>query len=299
VGRISFPVLAIVMSLGAAVDASVASGSQANSTSAVALTLRGSWRVDSEGRQAYSTWLVLSVPFEPFVWGSASWVGLAADEAESPDRSDPAPSEPGPAAEASAPVHPAPLPPAPEAAEAPRRPARRKVPTLAPGFARRTVRAALRAARAHATLQRLEGLESRSRMSAVLPEARFRAGRSVDESLRLSPTMSDPYRIIQAGGQDFFFDAQLTWRLDRLIFTSDELAIERLRRQRDADHASLVKRVLEALFDWHRAVVLSHDPDLDAKERELQRIGVLEAAVTLEVLTAGWFGAHSVEAVGR
>jgi hypothetical protein len=157
----------------------------------------------------------------------------------------------------------------------------------------------LRAAGAHATRQRLEGLESRSRTSAILPEARFRAGRSTDESLRLSPTTADPYRIIQAGGQDFFFDAQLTWRLDRLIFASDELAIERLRRQRDADHASLVRRVLKALFDWHRALVLSRDPDLDAKERELQRLGVLEAAVTLEVLTAGWFTAHSAEAVAR
>lgn len=170
---------------------------------------------------------------------------------------------------------------------------------LSPSFARETVRAALRAARVGAARRRLDGLDSRSRLSAVLPEARLRAGRSADESLRLSPTSSDPYRILQAGGQDLFFDAQLTWKLDRLVFASDELAVERLRRQRDADHALLVRRVLTALFDWHRALLRSRDPDLEPNDRELRRLETLEAAITLEMLTAGWFSEHSARMTGR
>jgi hypothetical protein len=151
------------------------------------------------------------------------------------------------------------------------------------------VRAALRAAGRASAERWLDGLDSRSRTSSLLPQLRLRGGRTVAESLRLSPTVSDPYRFVQAGGTDLFFDAQLTWNLDRLVFASEELAIERLKQQRDAADAALVRRVLETLFAWQRAVADCASPGLSVDERSDCTLRTLETTVTLDVLTDGWF----------
>jgi hypothetical protein len=156
------------------------------------------------------------------------------------------------------------------------------------------VRAALRAAGRASAERWLDGLDSRSRTSSLLPQLRLRGGRTVAESLRLSPTMSDPYRFVQAGGTDVFFDAQLTWDLDRLVFASEELAIERLKQQRDAADAALVRRVLEALFAWQRAVAECASLGLSVDERSDCTLRTLEMTVTLDVLTDGWFTATQV-----
>jgi hypothetical protein len=99
-------------------------------------------------------------------------------------------------------------------------------------LARATVRAALRAAGFPAGTQRLASLSTRARTSAALPELRVRGGRATDESLRLSPTSDDPYRYTQAGGYRLFAELQLTWKLNRLVFSTAELRLETLRRQR-------------------------------------------------------------------
>jgi hypothetical protein len=121
----------------------------------------------------------------------------------------------------------------------------------------------------------------------------------VDESLRLSPTASDPYRFIQAGGRDLFFDAQLSWKLDRLVFSGDELGTERLRRQREENARALVERVLKAFFAWHEALLRSRDPLLEPMEQELRNLEALQAAITLDVLTGGWFIEHAGRVMQR
>jgi hypothetical protein len=160
---------------------------------------------------------------------------------------------------------------------------------LTPAIARRAVQAALRAARLPESGRRLDALQSRAKSSAFLPELRLRGARTTDESLRLAPTTSDPYRYTQAGGASLTFEARLTWKLDRLVFASEEIQIERLRGQRGAAARTLVREVLKALVAWQRAELRAGDPASSPEERLDARLDALEAEATLDVLTDGWF----------
>jgi hypothetical protein len=244
------------------------------------VTLSATWRQLYGYRSDQAAWLSVTLPLERMA-SPRSAAGAISEEASSEAPAD-APS-------------PAPSPPPEAAPDAPQRPRAEPKPSQAPLFrlssrlARQTVRAALRAAGRASAERWLDGLDSRSRTSSLLPQLRLRGGRTVAESLRLSPTMSDPYRFVQAGGTDMFFDAQLTWDLDRLVFASEELAIERLKQQRDAADAALVRRVLEALFAWQRAVAECASLGLSVDERSDCTLRTLEMTVTLDVLTDGWF----------
>lgn len=160
---------------------------------------------------------------------------------------------------------------------------------LRPALARAAVRAALRAHGYPAARRRLSSMSSRARLSATLPEVRLKAARSNDESLRLTPTSSDPYRYTRAGGSTLWFEARLTWKLDRLVFADEELAVERLRQRRDKARLELVEHVLAALFAWQRALVKAADTSLLPNERTLAELDAIEAEATLDVLTGGWF----------
>jgi hypothetical protein len=118
---------------------------------------------------------------------------------------------------------------------------------------------------------------------------------SNDQSQRLTPTIEDPERYTVTGGNDLLLEAALTWKLNRLVFADEEIALERLELERERNAEKLRERVLERLFDWHRALSrLSSDPGSSDEpgRHELER---LEAEVELDVLTGGWFS----EAVRR
>ncbi len=108
--------------------------------------------------------------------------------------------------------------------------------------------------------------------------------------MRLTPTEADPFRYTESGGTDVFFEGRLTWKLSRLVFASEELAVERLRRQRESEKQKLAKRVLATLFAWYRARDRVLDPGLLEEEKILAWIEVFEAEAILDVLTDGWFG---------
>jgi hypothetical protein len=160
---------------------------------------------------------------------------------------------------------------------------------LSPALAHATLRAAFRAAGRASALARLGGLATRARASAVLPELRLRAARTIDDSLRLAPTSQDPYRYTRAGAVSVTLEGRATWRLDRLVFADEELRIERLRAQRARADAKLAEDVLRALFAWQRALVAVERADSDPEGPEAAELRLLEAEVRLDVLTGGWF----------
>jgi hypothetical protein len=125
-----------------------------------------------------------------------------------------------------------------------------------------------------------------------LPELRLRGARTTDESLRLTPTTSDPYRYTQAGGSSLTFEARLTWKLDRLVFADEEIDVEKLRGQRAAAARTLVREVLRMLVLWQRASVRAADTELAPDERLDALLDALEAEAALDVLTDGWFSAR-------
>jgi hypothetical protein len=159
-------------------------------------------------------------------------------------------------------------------------------------LARGALAAARRAERASEREQALDGLASRARVSAVLPEIRFRVARTRDETLRLTPTTDDPYRVSLAGGDAVVLEGAATFRLSRLVFADEELAVERLRLERERASERRIARVLDRVLAWHAALVrLSTAPD----EAEATRwsLELEAAAVELDVLTKGWFGARA------
>ncbi len=156
-------------------------------------------------------------------------------------------------------------------------------------LARSCVQAAWRA-QGWQTDDDLERMVARMRWGSLLPEVRVRVARGWDESFRLTPTDSDPYRTQEATGTSGWLEGRLTWRLDRAVFADEELQVERARAQRAEARTRLTGRVLTVLFEWQRAVVAAADPTLATQEHVSAVVARLEAEATLDVLTAGWFG---------
>lgn len=159
-------------------------------------------------------------------------------------------------------------------------------------LARALVAEALRVHGSAAELRRLDTMASRSRAAASLPEVRLGAGTASDESLRLSPTVSDPARFTRDGGRDVWLEARLTWRLDSAIFARDEIAIMRLRAQRQEESSRLAREVIEALVEWRKACVVQHSPLALPEERDAAGIRQFGAVARLDVLTDGWFSRY-------
>jgi hypothetical protein len=223
-------------------------------------------------RSEVSGFLALAVPLERF----------AAPRSAAPEPAD-EPDEPEPNAEARA--------------------AEKRVPPVLPllaapvlsQLARDCSAAALRALHAAERRGELQGMAARSRSSALLPELRLRAARAQDESLRLTPTSDDPYKFTQDGGDDLVFEARATWKLNRLVFADEEIAIKRLELEQERSAERVSARVLALVLAWHEAVSRLRADDAGTRARaDFDR---LEAEVALDVLTGGWFATRAARLV--
>jgi hypothetical protein len=163
-------------------------------------------------------------------------------------------------------------------------------------LSRASVAAGLRALRVPERRADLQGMATRSRSSALLPELRLRAARAQDESLRLTPTTEDPYRFTQDGGDDLVLEARATWKLTRLVFADEEIAIKRLELEQERGVERVSARVLALVLAWHEAA--SRGSSGDATTRARADFERLEAEVALDVLTGGWFGPRAARLVG-
>ncbi len=172
-------------------------------------------------------------------------------------------------------------------------------PTLLPvvvtaSLAREAVAVALRSAGFSDEWRTLASLSSRARSAAAWPEVSLRVARTTDDSLHLTPTTTDPNGYSVYGGAGWWLEGRLVWHLDRLAFDRDEISVERLRRERADAAAKLVNRVLDTLFAWQRAALREKDPKSTSEDMKAAAVSRAEAEVTLDVLTAGWFGARGV-----
>lgn len=236
-------------------------------------------------RREFSAWIGLNLPWEQLVLPRAS-----AEPARLAEE------EPGAKAEVETTPEEVEPPPAPQARPEDTRSEARSTRGVASAklvlnaaLARETVKRALRAEGLDVAERRLIALSSRSRWSAVLPELRLRAARGTDQSLRLTPTIEDPYRYTRDGGTDTVLEARLSWQLSKLIFAVPELAVERLRAQRAERRIELTRQVLQALFAWQRALAAAGDEQAFEEDRQKAELDQLEAELRLNVLTGGWF----------
>jgi hypothetical protein len=241
------------------------------------LSLRAGAAQDSQGSREAFALLTLTLALDRLARGSLP-----------PTSSEPELDQGG-IAQASPPT-PAPVGPTPAAT----RPAEPRAPALlheaiSPALARGAVEAALRVQGSALRLERIASMAARARTRAALPELGLRAGTSSDTSLRLTPIASDPARFSQSGGRDLFFEARLTWKLDRALFSDDEVAIERLSWGTEQARERLVQRVLELLFEWQEARLELARPPLDDERYRKAWLASLRSAAELDVLTEGWF----------
>jgi hypothetical protein len=122
-----------------------------------------------------------------------------------------------------------------------------------------------------------------------MPDLAVRVARNTDESLRLSPTLDEPYHYTAAGGVGWWIDTRLTWHFDRLVFDTHELPVERLRLEHAERTGKLVTKVLSTLFGWQRASLAAEDPKATPEEQERADLERAEAEILLDLLTGGWF----------
>lgn len=234
------------------------------------------------GERSLGGMLLASIPLERLSERPGAPPPSAVAESEAP-RLKPAP--PSPPRAALAPELPEAPPAAPPAEVEPPLPLPIRV---TPAMARAIVEAALRQSRLLDPEARIDAIASRARTSSLLPELRLRVSRLVDEAENLAPTEYDPARRTASGGTSLWLEARATWRLDRLLFADEEIALERLRRERAELQTKLTARVLELLFAWQRAVALSADPGRSPEEHRAATLAAIEAEASLDLLTGGW-----------
>jgi len=178
-----------------------------------------------------------------------------------------------------------PSPPRDAAVEAP--PPRPKGP-----LARGCVKAAIEATGIARELDRLDDASTRARVSGLVPELRLRVARVVDEDQSLSPTEYDPERITASGGSSVWIEGRATFRLERLVFADDEVALEKMRGERQKLEREIADDVLKSFAVWQRASGSLATPDPDDETRAKLDIERVVEETRLDVLTNGWFAAN-------
>lgn len=250
-----------------------------SSTGSLWLSVQATFVRADDGRQDFAAMALLGVPLERLgrARHHAQHVAERAAAAPTPVR---APDEP-------VAVLPPPAPPLVEAPKAPK-----PVETdarVTPNVARAAIAAALEHAGLEESTSRVDRLATRARTAALLPELRLRITRQLDDSQVLSPTEYDPDRVTATVKASLWLEARATFKLDKLVFADEEVALERLREDRLEAAKKLRERVLEALFSWQKARHVRDDPTTEPDAQMKATFEVIEAEVTLDVLTGGWF----------
>jgi hypothetical protein len=155
---------------------------------------------------------------------------------------------------------------------------------LSSAYSQQVVRAALHASGIPSDSEALDGIASRSRTAALLPETRVHVARSDDASASVSSTGAALDNERFAGASKWSWEGRLTWKLDRIVYSGEEPALERIRLDQAEARVRVAHRALEALFAWERARIDALPGDSTEAALRLR-----ETECTLDVLTGGWF----------
>jgi hypothetical protein len=161
-------------------------------------------------------------------------------------------------------------------------------------FARSAVRAAWRTSGIEVNDDRIDDIIARSRLSALLPETRLRAVRTLTDSDHATSYVNEAGTLVSTVGSTLALEGRLTWHLDRLLFADDEPTLERIRMERQDARARIGTRVLELLFGWQRALLDLASSDAGSRAEVDAALRKLEAELALDVLTGGWFKGQPV-----
>lgn len=253
------------------------------------ISIAANAKLQSSGKQSFGATLLLDIPLERFGRSSSRFFGQ-----ESVPQLKPLP-------RAKPQTPPPPSPPLPEdrtpaKTESEPRQASEQEPksaasiSIPPELLRASIRSALKHAHLEDAAARVDAMASRARGAALLPELRLRVSRLVDEEQALSPTEYDPHRTTASGGTSLWLEARASWRLDRLVFSDDEPAFEKMRWERAEAREKLTAKVLELLVAWMRAKAGLLKEELSEEERMELELKAMEAEMGLDALTGGMWG---------
>ncbi len=131
----------------------------------------------------------------------------------------------------------------------------------------------------------LSALSSRARASALAPELRLRAYRGFDVGARVYRT--DDVAVTTNDAAQTFFEVRLGWRLDRLVFADEEIAVERMKLERAELRQRISGKVVDLVLRWQRARRAANDPSLLDSERDEAAITAVETLLALDAVTGG------------
>ena len=125
--------------------------------------------------------------------------------------------------------------------------------------------------------------------------------RLIDENASLSPTSYDAQRQTASGGTSLWLEARTTWQLDRALFASEEIRIERLRYLSAREDQRVGREVLGLLLSWQQAAAELIDQGAELTFAECRSLWLRERqlAIELDLATGGWFNRWSRRAAGR
>lgn len=138
----------------------------------------------------------------------------------------------------------------------------------------------------------LDDLASRARWSAWLPELQVKGGRNTDQTLRLTPTDSEPDRYQVVGGDGVRYEGQVRWSFSQLVFARDELAVARLRGALETEKRKRQQQAIESLSKWFAAWAILSAEGGEAQERFEAWVRESAHRAELDWLTHGWFSAQ-------
>lgn len=183
-------------------------------------------------------------------------------------------------------------------APAPRADASVTLPSLRPTEIARVLRAAWRLADLSPEDDKLARLAARARSTAAMPELRLRAGRTVDRSLRLSSD-EDGGSQQSTGGVGTYYEVRATFHLDRAVFADEEVALERIRKERAEERRKLTREVLDTAQALLRAVAKADDGGATPEEHLDAVARVASCTLTLDGLSDGAWSEVWAAAVAR
>lgn len=160
---------------------------------------------------------------------------------------------------------------------------------LPAGALRKLQRAAWRSAGLDAVDR--ERMASRARRAALLPELRVRGMKSNDQSLRYTPLNEEDLRAQATGHAGMLYEVRLDFHLERLLFSQEEVAIERLWQEQQQQRQRVTQRLSELLAVWHRSRELAGAEGRSEEERAEAEGAVLAAEEALDLLTDGAWSA--------
>lgn len=162
---------------------------------------------------------------------------------------------------------------------------------VTPSVVKSAVLAAYRAAHLLSE-ETIDSMASRARWRGLVPDIHLRAMRLWDDSAKLDLTAAESdWRTTDLAHANLWLEARASFRLERLMFASEELGVARFRLLQSTAAQRLALRVVSTLSLWQRLWLENRAAPRDSAPAFEASLRMAEVEHLLDVMTSGWFSA--------